>query len=164
MEELTRIWGIHENVTPLEIAARSFVMFFIALLLIRVSGLRAFGRSSAFDNVITFLIGGILSRGVVGATPFLSCITGAFVILMIYRILGLVAMDNKLIGKWVKGEKYLLYKNGNFVKENMTKTGITEHDMMEKLRIQVQLNNLAEVEEVNMERNGEISFVKKKNE
>src|SRR5947209_8494309 len=69
MQELTEIWGVKENIAPLEIAARAFVMFFIALALIRISGMRAFGSGSAFDNIIVFLIGAILSRGVIAATP-----------------------------------------------------------------------------------------------
>lgn len=56
-------WGINENISPLEIAARSAVMFIVALLLMRMAGMRRFGKGEPFDNIITFLIGGILSRG-----------------------------------------------------------------------------------------------------
>jgi uncharacterized membrane protein YcaP (DUF421 family) len=44
MEFLNEWWGINENITPLEIAARSAVMFIIALLLIRMAGMRPFGK------------------------------------------------------------------------------------------------------------------------
>ncbi|MGN6165565.1 MAG: YetF domain-containing protein [Flavisolibacter sp.] len=61
----------------------------------------------------------------------------------------------------VKGRRYLLYKNGSFVKENMSKADVSEKDIYEELRIQCQLGSLTKIEEVNMERTGEISFVKK---
>ncbi len=125
MKFMNEWWGVNENISPLEIAARSAVMFLIALLLMRMAGMRPFGKGEPFDNIITFLIGGILSRGVVGATPFFS---------------------------------------GAFMKENMNRGNITEHDIMEDLRLEVQLGSLKKIWEVYMERTGEISFVKKDDE
>lgn len=162
MEELTRIWGVNNDITPLEIAARAFVMFFIALGLIRISGMRAFGKSSAFDTIVTFLVGGILVRGVIAATPFISTVVAGFVLVVIHRILSIMAVDNTFIGNIVKGKKYLLYKNGTFLEKNMIRTGISKHDIMEGLRKDLQTKDLHEIEEVVMERNGEVSFIKKK--
>ena len=64
---------------------------------------------------------------------------------------------------WSKSEggKVLLYRKGMFIKENMGHVNITEHDILEDLRLQVQLGSLEKIEEVYMERTGEISFVKK---
>lgn len=70
MQFLNQWWGIQENISPIEIAERSAVMFIIALILIRISGMRPFGKGNGVDTIITFLIGAILSRGIVGATPF----------------------------------------------------------------------------------------------
>ncbi|RYY64942.1 MAG: DUF421 domain-containing protein, partial [Chitinophagaceae bacterium] len=87
MEFLNHYWGIKEHISPLELSARAVVMFFVSLLLLRLSGMRPFGRENTFDTIITFLIGGILSRGVVGATPFFSCIAGAVAILLANKAL-----------------------------------------------------------------------------
>ena len=162
MEELTEIWGVKENIGPLEIAARAFVMFFIALLLIRISGMRAFGKGTAFDNIISFLIGGVLSRGVIAATPFISTVVAGLVIVLIHRILSLITLDNKLIGTIVKGKKYLLYKDGNFIRQNLVRAGVSEDDVRDELRTDLQIDNLQEIEEINLERTGSISFIKKK--
>ena len=37
-------------------SARAFVVYFIALLLIRISGKRTFGKKSAFDITITIVL------------------------------------------------------------------------------------------------------------
>src|SRR2546421_5320305 len=85
MRFLNDWWGINENISPLEISARAIVMFLIALVLIRLSGMRPFAKEQSFDTIITFLVGGILVRGVVGATPFFSTIAAAIVILLLHR-------------------------------------------------------------------------------
>jgi uncharacterized membrane protein YcaP (DUF421 family) len=161
MKFMNEWWGINESISPLEIAARSAVMFVIALLLMRLSGMRPFGKGEPFDNIITFLIGGILSRGVVGATPFFSTVISMIVILVIHKVLAKLSIYNKWMGARLKGDKVLLYKDGIFLKENMHRVDITEHDILEDLRIETQLGSLDKVSEAYMERTGRISFIKK---
>lgn len=161
MKFMNQWWGINENIGPLDIAARSAVMFLIALLLMRMAGMRPFGKGEPFDNIITFLIGGILSRGVVGASPFFSTVVSMMVILVIHKVFAKLSVYNKAFGAAVKGEKVLLYKEGRFQKQNMHRVNITEHDILEDLRVSVQLDSLETIREAYMERTGQISFVKK---
>jgi uncharacterized membrane protein YcaP (DUF421 family) len=161
MKFLNEWWGINENINPLEIAARSAVMFVFALLLMRMAGMRPFGKGEPFDNIITFLIGGILSRGVVGATPFFSTVFSMAVIIIIHKIFAKLSIYSKWFGAKVKGEKILLFRDGVFEKKNMNRVNITEHDILEDLRLNVQSNTLNAIKEVYMERSGELSFVRK---
>src|SRR6478672_6348837 len=117
MHDLTQWWGIKENIGPVEIAARSAVMFVIALVLLRVAGMRPFGKGESFDKIITFLIGAILSRGVVGATPFVSTVVSMIVIIIIHRIFSKLSIYNKWFGEKVKGRSVTLYKDGSFQEE-----------------------------------------------
>ena len=161
MKFLNQWWGINENISPLEIAARSAVMFVVALLLIRMAGMRPFGKGEPFDQIITFLIGGILSRGVVGATPFIPTVVSMIVIILVHKVFAKLSIYNKWFGAKVKGEKILLYRDGNFMPENMRRVNITEHDILEDERLQLQSADLNKVTEVYLERTGKISFIKK---
>jgi uncharacterized membrane protein YcaP (DUF421 family) len=163
MESLTRIWGVDEHLTPLELAARAAVMFFIALILVRISGMRAFGKGNAYDTIITILIGGILSRGVIGATPFLSTVAGGLVIVLLHRSIAWATLRSIRFSKLVSGKKVLLYEHGHFIAKNLDKAFVTEDDVMEELRIKVQLGNLDSIDKVYYEKTGEIGFVKKEN-
>src|SRR6266498_5300856 len=102
MNFLNDWWGIEQNISPLEITYRAVAMFLIALTLIRVSGMRPFGLKNAFDTIIVFLIGGILSRGVVGATPFFSAVAGAVAIVIVHKVLSKFTLYKKKIEKLIK--------------------------------------------------------------
>lgn len=162
MESWIEVWGVNDHITPLEMAARAFAMFLIALVLVRISGMRSFGKGNAYDTIITILIGGILSRGVVGATPFLSAVAGGLVIVLMHKFISWLTVHNKEFSKLVAGKKILLFENGFFLKQNLDKAHVTEDDVMEELRIKVQINNLQEIDKVYFEKTGEIGFVKKK--
>ncbi|RYZ19524.1 MAG: hypothetical protein EOO16_19675, partial [Chitinophagaceae bacterium] len=126
MEFLNHYWGIKENISPLELSARAVVMFLVSLLLLRLSGMRPFGRENTFDTIITFLIGGILSRGVVGATPFFSCIAGAIAILLANKGLAKASHLSSGFERLIKGHSRVLFENGAFLDHELRDASITE--------------------------------------
>lgn len=158
--DITEVWGNKEAIGPLEIAARTGVMFVYMLVLLRITGLRAFGKGDVFDNILTILFGAILARGIVGATPFVSAMVSGLVLSLMHLLLSKLTFYNKTLGRIIKGKPLPLYKDGQFEKANMKKTCMTEHDIMEELRINLQKNSLTDIEEVQLERTGEVSFVK----
>jgi uncharacterized membrane protein YcaP (DUF421 family) len=68
MEILATIFGVGSELEPGQMAARAVVMFFVTLVLIRLSGRRSFGQRTAFDACTTVLLGAVLSRGLVGVS------------------------------------------------------------------------------------------------
>lgn len=159
MDFLNSVWGIKENISPLEISARAIVMFFITLVMIRVSGMRSINKSNPFEAVIAILIGGILSRGVVGATPFLSTVISSVAILIVQKLLSRLSFYSRWVDKMSKGDQTLLYKDGRFIEENMKKSDITTMEIYEDLRLKCHLKSLESVEEIFMEKKGEVSFI-----
>jgi len=158
---ISEIFGSGEDLAPLQMAARAFVMFFIALLLIRIAGMRIFGIKTAFDNILVIMLGAILSRGVVGASPFLSTITAAAAMILVHKILAWLAMKHEWVGKIVKGYRRSLYHNGEIREENLEKTSISKDDLMEGVRLEINKNSLDDVDQIYIEKTGEISVVKK---
>ncbi|MGE5521575.1 MAG: DUF421 domain-containing protein [Candidatus Dadabacteria bacterium] len=154
-------WGIKDNIGILEISARSIVMFLILLVLLRFSGMRPFGKGNSFDTIITILLGAVVARGIVGATPFFSTVAAGIVMILVHKLLSKLTFYNKVIGRKLKGKHHLLYENGNFLRENLKRSSITEHDIYEELRLTTQLNSLDKIDQVYIERSGEISFIKK---
>lgn len=159
---LTQIWGIKEEIGLPEAMARAAVMFILMVIMIRLSGMRSFGKGDVFDNILTILLGAVLARGIVGATPFLSAVAGGVAIILVHSLLSNLSFYHRWIGRAVKGKCLLLYGNGAFHEENMRTTNITRNDIEEQLRLNLNTDSLEDVEEIYFERTGKVSFVKKK--
>jgi uncharacterized membrane protein YcaP (DUF421 family) len=162
MDLLVELFGRGKDLSPFQMCMRTILVFLITLLFIRISGRRTFGMRMPVDNVLTILLGALLSRAIVGASPFIATIASGFVIIVLYRICVGLSVFSKLFGKVVKGNSLLIYKDGVMLKENMKAAMITEEDLIEEVRINSNLGSLDDVEVAHVERNGEISVVKKK--
>jgi uncharacterized membrane protein YcaP (DUF421 family) len=161
MDFLTEWWGVKDEITPWEVAARGIAMFTILLVLIRFTGMRSFSKGSVFDNVIIILLGAVLGRGVVGGTPFFSALIGGIVLLLVHKIISRLTFYNKWAGRHIKGNPVLLFRDGNFIYDNMKESDITEHDIYEELRLSLHRKAMDDVREVYMERSGKLSFILK---
>lgn len=160
-EVMYKLFGEGKDLNALQMGDRAFVMFFITLILIRIAGMRAFGTKSAFDNIIVIMLGALLSRAVVGVSPFLPTVVAGLVLCVVHRLLAIVSVRNDTISHWVKSEEVVLYKNGRLNKKIMNQCDISMGDLMEGVRLSGNVNSLDEVEEVYIERNGQISVIKK---
>jgi len=159
--DMQQLFGSGEQLTPLQMGVRAFIMFFITLGLIRIGGMRIFGKKTAFDNILVIMLGAILARGVVGASPFLSTVVAGGVMVLIHKILALLALKYVWVGKIVKGIHRSLFKNGEMNIRNMRIAAISKDDLMEGVRLQINSNSLEDVQEAYIEKNGQVSIVEK---
>ena len=136
-------------------------MFFTGLALVRFTGRRSFGLSMPFDNVITILLGAILSRPVVGASEFVPAVSAAAVIAGLHRLCAWIALYYDGFGRIIKGESKLLYREGSWRRDNMRKKLISEKDVMESVRDKANIDDLSKVKSIWLERDGQITVVKK---
>lgn len=158
---IDELFGTGEDLGPLQIALRAAIMFFIAIALIRLGGMRIFGQKTAFDNVMGIMIGALMVRGIANATPFLSAIAGVATMVIIYKILAWLALRYSWVGMMVKGYHRNLYRNGQCNDKNMRIAQISKDDLMESVRLEINSNKLEDVEEAYIEKNGRISVVEK---
>lgn len=158
---LYTLFGSGERLDALQMGCRAVIMFFITLIIIRISGMRSFGRKSAFDSIIVIMLGAILSRTVVGASEFLPTITAGSVFAIIHRILGWLSVKHDIVGKIIKGNSICLYEKGEFINKNLAKSIISKKDIMEEIHGQLNENSLDNISHVFMERSGKISIIKK---
>lgn len=161
MNIFIEIFGQGVDLNILQMSCRGILIFFIALVLIRISGRRSFGMRSPLDNIIVITLGAVLSRAIVGASPFLTVIITCFVIVLLHRVLGLLIVRNKRFSNLVEGNKILLFKDGQFIRENINRALVGDEDIMQGIRETALTDDLDKIDKVYMERNGQISATRK---
>ena len=161
MNLLHTLFGEGKDLDSLQMICRAIVAFFLTLVLIRIAGIRTFGKKTAFDNVIVIMLGSIFSRVVVGASPFIPTTLACLAFVLVHRLLAWISLYNETLGRWIKGEPSTLYADGKRNEKNMRNAVISEKDLHESIRHQLHEDSLEQVKAIIQERNGEISIIKK---
>ncbi|MDB5158448.1 MAG: hypothetical protein JWR50_3155 [Mucilaginibacter sp.] len=161
MELLMQIFGEGKDINAWQMACRGVVIFFIALVLVRVSGRRSFGIRTPMDNIIVILLGAILSRAVVGASGFVPVVACCFVIVLLHRLFGRLVAGSKRFSRLMEGDKIVLYERGQFNHDHLKRGLVSREDVMQGIRQSALTDDLDKIDKVYLERNGGISVVKK---
>lgn len=160
-QALETLIGHGRDLNSLQMICRAIISFFITLLFLRIAGVRTFGKRSAFDNVIIIMLGSILSRIVVGASPMIPTILACLVFVVIHSMLGWLGYYNDRIGRMIKGEASLLFSNGMEHEKNMKRTQVSRKDLLEAVRKELHQVDFEQVKEIYLERSGDLSVIKK---
>ena len=143
-----------------QMSARAVLIFFFGLVLVRVAGKRVFGKWTALDIVVSIIIGSNLSRALTGAAPFVETIIATTVLVLLHSALIMAGVRWPALGHLMKGRGVRLIEDGRPDHHAMRKHGIGEHDLEEALR-GCGLDELGEVRAAYLERNGDISVLKR---
>lgn len=161
MDTITELFGEGKDLTVLQMSLRVIVVFIVSLVLIRISGRRSFGIKTPLDNIIVITLGAILSRAIVGVSPFVPVIIASLVLVVIHRLISWLSVQNPSFKRLIEGQKILLFDKGNFVEGNMNRGLVCEEDVRQGVRESALTDDMNKIEKVYLERNGEISAIKK---
>lgn len=147
-----------DSITPGQMAARAVLVFFAALLL-RLSGKRTFAHNAPFDVVIQIILGAVLSRAVVAASPLGSTLLACATLVLLHRLLAWAAFHNPTVGRFIKGSSYVLVQDGRIQYGNLRRNNLSRRDLLQGIREAAKTDDLGEVETARLERDGRISVV-----
>jgi uncharacterized membrane protein YcaP (DUF421 family) len=153
--------GHPTQLTLLQVALRSFLIFAAGLALVRVGDRRSLSEKTAFDAIFIVLLGSMLSRAINGTAPFLLTIGAAIVLMIIHRVCAWFACRSHAFGKLIKGEELTLVRDGKVNWQAMRSALVSKHDLEEDLRLAAKTENLDQIRLAQLERSGDISFIKK---
>jgi uncharacterized membrane protein YcaP (DUF421 family) len=162
MQTIYEVFGRGDHLNMLQMSLRAVSIFFIALVLIRFTGMRVFGIETAFDSCIIIMLGAVLARAVVGASPMIPTITASIALVTVHKIIAFISVKNQMLSHLVKGIPYSLYKEGKLNDKNLRKCLLSFGDIMEEVRLKLNQNSLENIDEIFMERTGKISVIEKK--
>jgi uncharacterized membrane protein YcaP (DUF421 family) len=157
-------WLLGLGIEPKELAffqicLRGFIVFAASLLMLRWGDRRALAQKTAFDTLLIVLLASVLSRAINGSAAFFSTIAASFVMVLLHRGLAQLCCWSHPIGKWVKGQPYVLVQDGRYQTSTMRKKSVSQHDVEEDMRLSAQVEDVAEVKTARLERSGDLSFI-----
>jgi uncharacterized membrane protein YcaP (DUF421 family) len=124
---------------------------------------RFMGRATAFDVILGIMIASIVSRAVMGNSPFLPPLAAAAVLLGMHWLFSGIALRWYGFGSLIKDEPRTLIRDGEVDEQAMRKSHITEHDLWEDLRGKG-VSDPKQVAEARLERSGNLSVIKAKSD
>jgi uncharacterized membrane protein YcaP (DUF421 family) len=143
METLNYLLGLEsDQLTALQMMVRAFVVFFVLLLLIRLTGIRTLGKHSAFDHLTLLIVGAVMGRViVVGEQSFFGTLFATGVIILLHRLISWLTLAYPKLENLFKGKKVLLAKSNKLQTENLKKAGVTPEDIRKPCaRKSIQIN------------------------
>ena len=144
----------------METILRAATIYFILLLLFRVSGNRALAHITTFDLVLLLIISEAAQNAMVGDD---YSIANALVL-----IVTLIAIDIALsiwkqraprVERWLDGVPLVIVENGQPLRDRMDKARVDESDVLAAARQHHGLERMAQIKYAVLERGGGISII-----
>lgn len=150
-----------EEMTMLQICLRAVLIFFVGLVIVRLANRRFLARLTPLDVILGFILASLLARAINGSGPLLESIAAAFVLILLHRILAALCYRWDFLGRIVKGKPDVLVEEGRISRTALRAHNLSENDLIEAVRIGGGVEDLTKVSKVFLERDGNISVVKR---
>ena len=161
---LINLLGLHEKAETIAVSQvcwRTFTVFLLALLLLRISGRRTFASNSSLDMVVKFMTGALLSQAILASVPYWLGIAGATTLILLHRAVAYLTFFFPAVGRVLRGSPSVLAENGVVNHHELRRASLTEADMMASVHSTANLDDLALTKTVRLEHDGMVSVVKK---
>lgn len=130
------------------------------VLLVRIVGLRAFSKMTAFDFVATIATGSLIAQAGTRAdwSEFFQAMTAIAGVFLIQWLLATARQHSKSLADLMSNCPVLLMENGKFLDEALAQSRVTRSSVIEKLRA-ANVSDIEKVHAVVLETTGDISVI-----
>src|SRR6188768_188908 len=136
--DLANTLGLGREATELtftQISLRGIIVFVAALAIVRCGDRRFLSQKTAFDAVLGFILASMLARAVNGTAAFFPTLGGAFVLVMLHRVLAYWSQRSHRLGFLIKGRSDVIVVDGVLDEAAARHNRLSEHDILEDLRL-----------------------------
>jgi uncharacterized membrane protein YcaP (DUF421 family) len=162
--DIGTILGLDRDATALtftQISLRGIIVFVVALVIVRCGDRRFLSQKSAFDAVLGFMLASMLARAINGTAAFVPTLGGGFVLVVLHRMLAYWSRRSHALGVLIKGRSDVIVRDGHVDDRLAKRNRLSEHDLLEDLRLNGNVRDIREVALAVLERNGHISVVRR---
>jgi len=163
-ETIERALGLGLSADALEfhhMAWRALVVFWFSIFLMRVGAKRLLGKNAALDVMLAVILGSVLSRAINGQAAFYPTLGVSLVLVLLHRLVAKLSLHSHLLALFAKGSDRVLIRDGKVDHAELKRALMSFDDLLENLRLNGNVDDLKEVKEARLERNGTISVVKR---
>src|ERR1043166_3617196 len=167
LESFNLLLGLRQeprDLTFAQIALRGVIVFLVALVMVRAGDKRFLSKKTAFDAILGFVLASMLARAVNGSAAFWPTLGGGFVLVGLHRLIAFLSRRWTRLGTLVKGTSDPVIQNGQVIEANLKRNDMTADDLLEDLRLNGNVDQPGQVKLAYVERNGDVSVVKKSSE
>jgi uncharacterized membrane protein YcaP (DUF421 family) len=147
----------------MDLVLRAIVVFAFVLILTRVIGRRELASLAPFDLILLIILGDALQQGL---TQDDYSVTGAILVVGTLAILQVatswITFRFPFTRRALEGEPLIVIEDGKPIERNLKRERLTVEELTESARMH-EIASLDEVRWAVLERNGELSFIKKSN-
>ena len=147
-----------------EMSLRAILVYIAGWAILRAGGNRFLGRETAFDIVLGFVLGSMLSRAINGSAPLFVTLAASALLVLLHQVLAWLTYRSHRFGLLLKGRAETLIQDGQVLEQGLRKHQISQGDLEEALRLNGRVADPSQVQEARFERNGDISVIKRKPE
>ncbi|NLT19442.1 MAG: DUF421 domain-containing protein [Syntrophomonadaceae bacterium] len=116
-------------------ALRAAIMYFMALIMIRLLGKRALGELGPFDFVVMTGVGHtVVSIALDKSIPYYEGIIILATLAGLEYIMGFLALKNEKLSNLIVGKPVVLIESGRIIKKNLAKEKFNVDDLLQELR------------------------------
>jgi uncharacterized membrane protein YcaP (DUF421 family) len=149
------------SLTFLQISLRGVLVFAATLAIVRCGDRRFLSQKTAFDAVLGFILASMLARAVNGTAAFFPTLGSGFVLVILHRILAYWSRRSHAVGLLIKGRSDVIVRDGALDEAAARRNRLSEHDVLEDLRLNGNAADIRDVLLAVLERNGQVSVVRR---
>ncbi|MBE6037574.1 MAG: DUF421 domain-containing protein [Clostridiales bacterium] len=143
------------------IAIRTFILYLIALFVIRVMGQGELSKMDPFQTVVLFMVSNLAAFPI--ESPDISMFTGLtalLTLLFIQVLFSFLSLKSRRLRKLLSGKSSLLVEKGELDTRELARLRITLDDLSSQLRLK-NFPSLNDVDYAVLEPNGDLSVIPK---
>jgi uncharacterized membrane protein YcaP (DUF421 family) len=160
---LIAIFGVKDHLDIAQECARAVLIFCYGLVILRLSGRRAFAHWSALDVVVSIIVGSSLSRALTGGAPLAGTLAAVAVLSLLHLLVAYAVAGSKSLSRLIEGEPVILARDGVLNEKARLWHAVSETDICEAMRREQLkgMEEIARVRELTLEVNGKLTILKR---
>ena len=145
-----------------QVIARALVIYLVGLVILRLGEHRFLGKNTAFDIVLGFILGSMLSRAVNGSAALTPTAIACAVLVALHWLFAFGSFRSHGFGSLIKGNPLQLVRDGEIDWDAMRRSRISVRDLEEAMRADGKIDDFSRLGDVWFERSGELSVLPRK--